>query len=329
MKRREFIGLVCGLAAPATIKTVSAFAEGSKLIVWISALGYAPGRPVSTLFLKGMEEQGYVKDRDFAYAERGGHTIQDAVRVVEEAIQLRPDIILAPSTLEAVAAKTVTSTIPIICPTLADAVHLGLIASEARPGGNVTGIAPYIGGLPSKQIELAREVLPDATKIGLLTNDADPKGPPQVRELNAAAQALGLQIVKANADRPEEIEAALQALANEKVDIAIILETTMFVGFRSSRSLISASALQKRLPTVFGYREHVVDGGLISYGVDLRWCIRRAAYFAVKILRGASPSDLPIEFPTSMWLAANQQTARALGITIPPSLLARADEVIE
>jgi putative tryptophan/tyrosine transport system substrate-binding protein len=327
MKRRDFIELIGGLAATTAVKLKPAFAEGqSKTIVWISALGFAPERPFPTLFLNGMQEQGYVKGRDFAYVERGGQGIPDAARVAEEAIQLRPDIILAPSTLEAVAAKKATSTIPIICPALADAVHLDLISSEARPGGNVTGIEPYIGGLPAKQIELAREILPGATKIGLLTNDADPKGAPQVPELKAAAQALGLGVVSANADRAEDIEAALQTLANEKIDITIVLQTSLLI---TNRSLIARSALQKRLPTVYGYREHVVDGGLISYGVDLRWCYRRAAYFAVKILRGAAPSDLPIEFPTSMWLAANQQTAKALGITIPPPLLTRADEVIE
>jgi putative tryptophan/tyrosine transport system substrate-binding protein len=327
MKRRDFIELIGGLAATTAVKLKPAFAEGqSKTIVWISTFGFAPERPFPTLFLNGMQEQGYVKGRDFAYVERGGQGIPDAARVAEEAIQLRPDIILAPSTLEAVAAKKATSTIPIICPALADAVHLGLISSEARPGGNVTGIEPYIGGLPAKQIELAREILPGATKIGLLTNDADPKGVPQVPELKAAAQALGLGVVSANADRAEDIEAALQTLANEKIDITIVLQTSLLI---TNRSLIARSALQKRLPTVYGYREHVVDGGLISYGVDLRWCYRRAAYFAVKILRGAAPSDLPIEFPTSMWLAANQQTAKALGITIPPPLLIRADEVIE
>jgi ABC transporter substrate binding protein len=212
LKRREFIELICGLAATTMIHLKPAFAERQpKLIVWISAFPFAPGRPFATLFLNEMQEQGYVAGRDFAYAERGGHGVPDASRVAKEASQLKPDIIIAPATLEAVAAKKATSTIPIICPALADAAHLGLIASEARPGGNVTGIEPYIGGLPAKQIELAREILPDATRIGLLTNDDDPKGPPQVRDLRAAAQALGLEIVLANADRPEDIEPALQA----------------------------------------------------------------------------------------------------------------------
>jgi putative tryptophan/tyrosine transport system substrate-binding protein len=253
MRRRDFIELIGGLAATTALKPV--FAEKSlKLIVWISAFPFAPGRPFATLFLNGMQEQGYVKGRDFAYAERGGDGITDAARVADEAIQLRPDIIIAPATLEAVAAKKATSTIPIICPALADAVHLGLIASEARPGGNVTGVEPYIAGLPiaglpAKQIELAREIVPGATKIGLLTNNVDPKGAPQVSELKAAAQALGLEIVSANADRPDEIEAALQTLVNGKVDVAIVLQTNLFF---NNRPPIARSALQKRLPTVFG-----------------------------------------------------------------------------
>ncbi len=327
MKRREFIELVGGLAAATAIRLKPAFAEGRpKLIVWINGFPFSPGKPFPTVFLGAMQERGYVAGRDFAYEERAAQGISDVPRVAEEVVRLEPDIIIAPATLEAVAVKKATSTIPIICPALADAVHLGLIASEARPGGNLTGVEPYIGGLPAKQIELAREVLPGATRIGLLTNDADPKGPPQVRDLRAAAQALKLQIVVANADRPDEIEPALKTLANDKVDIVIVLQTTMFL---INRAPIGTSTLQKRLPTVYGYREHVLSSGLISYGVDLRWCFRRAADFAVKILHGAAPADLPIEFPSSMWLAANQQTAKELGITIPPALLARADEVIE
>jgi putative tryptophan/tyrosine transport system substrate-binding protein len=128
------------------------------------------------------------------------------------------------------------------------------------------------------------------------------------------------------ANRPENIGDALQTLASEMVDVAIVLQTSLFV---VNSPQIAASALEKRLPTVYGYREHVITGGLVSYGVDLRWCYRRAAYFVTKILRGAAPSDLPIEFPTSFWLAANLQTAKSLGIIVPPTLLARADEVIE
>jgi len=146
----------------------------------------------------------------------------------------------------------------------------GFDREEARPGGNVTGIEPYIGGLPAKQIELAREMVPDAGKIGLLTNQEDPKGPPPARDLEAAGHALGLQIVGVNADRPDNIEDALQTLARERVEVAIVLQTSLFV-IRSAQ--IAASALEKRLPTVYGYREHVMAGGLVSYDVDLRCAI--------------------------------------------------------
>jgi putative tryptophan/tyrosine transport system substrate-binding protein len=328
MRRRQFIGLICGLAT--VTKLTPAHAERpSKLIVWISAFPVARGSgPLGfqSAFLKGMQDQGYVEARDFAFEVREGKGPQDVARVVEEAIQLRPDVIVAPATLEATAAKRATSTIPIVCGALADAVHLGLIGSEARPGGNVTGIEPYIGGLPAKQIDLSREVLPTALKIGLLTNNADPKGPPQLQELKLAAQALGLQVVSVNADRPEEIETGLQTLAKSNVDIVIVLQTNLLL---INRAAVATSALEKRLATVYGYREHVAAGGLISYGVDLRWCYQRSAYFVAKILQGAKAGDLPIEFPTSLWLAVNLRTARALGLAVAPTLLTRADEVIE
>jgi putative ABC transport system substrate-binding protein len=201
-----------------------------------------------------------------------------------------------------------------------------LIASEARPGGNVTGVAPYIAGLPTKQVELAREIAPMARRVGLLTNMNDPKGPPQVGDLRAACQALSLDVVEADTSTSTDIPGALDALASEKVDVVIVLQTNLLL---NKCEQIAAIALEKQLPTVFGYREHVIHGGLVSYGVDLRWCYRRAGYFVDRILRGARPGDLPIEFPTGLWLAANLRTATALGVTVPAGLLARADEVIE
>jgi putative tryptophan/tyrosine transport system substrate-binding protein len=332
MKRREFITLLGSMALPNLTLMRPASAESSSkrpLVIWLAALRGPPvgSRPFFAAFVTGMQDQGLVEGRDFDLVWRGADGALDRMpAIMEEVIQLKPDVILAPATLEAVAAKRATSTIPIVCAALADAVHLGLIASEARPGGNVTGIEPYIAGLPAKQIELAREIVPSARKIGLLTDQQDPKGPPQTRDLKTAGQALGLQIVSANANQPQDIEDALQRLASERVDVAIVLQTNLLL---LNRSQIGASALEKRLPTVYGYREHVITGGLVSYGVDLRWCYRRAAYFVTKILRGAAPSDLPIEFPTSFWLAANLQTAKSLGIIVPPTLLARADEVIE
>jgi putative tryptophan/tyrosine transport system substrate-binding protein len=186
--------------------------------------------------------------------------------------------------------------------------------------------AHSLAGLPAKQIELAREIVPHASTIGLLTNSNDPKGAPQVPELEAVGQAVGLKIVTADASRPEDIEGALRELGNARADVVIVLQTSLLL---LNCPQIAASALAMRLPTVYGYREHVMAGGLVSYGVDLRWCYHRAAYFADRILHGTPPGDLPIEFPTQFPLAVNLQTAKALGVTLPPSLLARADEVIE
>jgi ABC-type uncharacterized transport system substrate-binding protein len=181
-------------------------------------------------------------------------------------------------------------------------------------------------GLPAKQMEFAHAIAPGATRVGLLTNLQDPKTPPQRQELVIAARALELTVVEADVNRPEEIEGAVEALASQRVDIVIVLQTTLLLSF--SRS-IAELALAKRLPTVYGYREHVLAGGLMSYGVDVPWCVRRSAYFVDKILRGTPPGDLPVEFPTKMLLSINLKTAKALGLTVPPTLLGRADDVIE
>jgi len=333
MRRREFITLIGGAAVTGVISPDVAHTETSakRPIIAIPLFFAPPKVPLPSRFFgqfpQGLQELGYVlgRDLDMRYRDAGGDPDRWPA-VLDEIIQLRPDVIFAPATLEAVAVRKKTSTIPIVCPALADAVKLGLIASEARPGGNVTGIEPYVAGLPAKQIELAREIVPGARTVGLLTNLDDPKGPPQVPELEASAHAVGLKAVAANANRPEELEDALRELANKHADVVIVLQTSLLVVFSPQ---IAASALAMRLPTVYGYREHVLAGGLVSYGVDLRWCYHRAAYFVDKILHGAAPGDLPIEFPTQFPLSVNVKTAKELGLAIPPTLLSRADEVIE
>ncbi|WP_234682635.1 ABC transporter substrate-binding protein [Bradyrhizobium monzae] len=338
MRRREFIGRfgLCGAAAVAS----TSFGRGSNaqsvlkrpLIAWVGAAPPGVKTPQFIVdltfgnFVKGLLEFGYEQGRNIDIIRRTD-IFRDRIPSIEELVAtVKPDIIAAPATLEAVAARKASSTIPIVCAALADAIHLGLIASEARPGGNVTGIEPYIAGLPAKQIELAREILPSARRVGLLTNVNDPKGPPQVGDLKAACRVLNLSVVDADTSTAKDIPNALAALANEDVDVAVVLQTNLLLNMSE---LISAVALEKRLPTVFGYREHVMHGGLVSYGVDLRWCYRRAAYFVDKILRGVRPGDLPIEFPSELWLAANLKTARTLGVNLPAGLLARANEVIE
>lgn len=300
---------ICFLAAQNADSVPEVVAEDTfkSVVRGLSDLGYTPGQNYELLPLLPM-----VPDL--------GTATEDLVN------RLKPDVIVPAATLEAVAVHKATLTIPLVCSALADAVHLGLIASEAHPGGNLTGIQPYIRGLPTKQIELARDILPQAKRIGLLTDLADPKGPPQLGDLKTASEALGFETVAANVSKADELPGAIDRLAVAKVDLVFVTMANIFLQL-SDR--VAAMTLERRLPTVFGYREHVVAGGLVSYGVDLKWCFHRAGYFVDKILKGAWPGDLPIEFPTQFPLAINLRAAKALGLTLQPSLLARADEVIE
>jgi putative tryptophan/tyrosine transport system substrate-binding protein len=178
----------------------------------------------------------------------------------------------------------------------------------------------------AKQMELAREVVPGASRIGVLNDADDPKAVPQWQELQAAGQALGVIVTDAEVRTPDDLVNAIQALANQKPNVVIVLQTSMLL---SQRQKISSLEEAMRLPMVYGYREHVVDGGLISYGVELRNCFRRSAAYVDKILKGTAPGDLPVEFPTKVELVINLKTARAIGIQVPPTLIARADEIIE
>jgi putative ABC transport system substrate-binding protein len=326
MKRREFFTLLGGAA----LSPLAARAQSPTkrpLIAWLSLSAPTSSRVFVDAFLQGMREQGYVEGRQFdiAYRFADGY-IERLPALADELVRLNPDVILAPASGPAVAAKNATATIPIVTPALADAVHLGLIASESRPGGNVTGIAPYVAGLPAKQMELAREVVPGATRIGVLANLSDPKAPPQWEELEAAGRKLGVDVVAADVRTPDDLDGAFEGLARRRIDAMIVLQTSMLL---SERKRIAALAATNRLPAIYGYREHVDDGGLISYGVDLRACFRRGGFYVYKILNGVAPRDLPVEFPTKLELVINLKIAKALGLAVSPILLSRADDVIE
>jgi putative ABC transport system substrate-binding protein len=327
MDRRKFIagaGSAC-IAWPLAARGQSS--PKRPLIAWLSGTSQTLSSTFAASFLRGMQELGYVEGRNLDMLYRFSEGLQDRLpALAEDVVQLKPDIILAAAVITAVAAKKATSTIPIVCPALADAVHLGLVASEARPGGNVTGIEPYVPGLPAKQMEFARAIVPRASRIGVLTNLVDQKAPPQFEELKAAGRSLGVEVTGADAGRPSDIEGALSALASRHVDVVIVLQTSLLL---NENKQIATSTLAKRLPTVCGYREHVMAGALISYGVDLRWCYHRAAVLVDKILRGTAPGYLPVEFPTNVMLSINLATAQALGIEVPETLLATADELIK
>jgi putative ABC transport system substrate-binding protein len=230
MRRRELLASLCGILVAWSARPKLAFGQASQkhaLVIWVASYPRLTGKEdlhFIASFLEGMSEFGYTEGSNFAFEFIAGSGPSDLARLAEQAIAAQPAVLLAPATLEAVALSRATSKIPIVCPALADAVHLGLINSEARPGRNVTGIEPYIAGLPAKQIDLARELVPRAAKVGLLTNDGDPKGLPQTRELTSVLAEMGLNAVSANADKSTEIGAALERLALEKVDVVVVLQ---------------------------------------------------------------------------------------------------------
>jgi len=327
MRRRDFIGLLGGAVA---LRPLAAFAQGSwtRPLIVISVGGskaragwYFGG------FLQGMRELGFAEGVDYGLEVRYANGRFDSIPAqMDELVRLKPDIIVSGTMAAALAAKKLTNTVPIVSVTLVDPIGFGMAASQARPGGNVTGVMLMVEDLPTKLLELALETVPGANSIGLLVNPTNPIHPGLQRSLEVAARAHGVELVVSEASTLDDLYAALQRLARGRVKIVLILQDTMFL---NERKRIALFAMAQRLPTIFGFREGVEEGALISYGVNLRESWRRAASFVDKILRGAKPGDLPIEFPTKLELLINLITAKALELTIPPTLLTRADEVIE
>jgi putative ABC transport system substrate-binding protein len=221
-----------------------------------------------------MGELGYAEGRDFDMTYGMADFHRDRLpQVAAELVERAPDVIEAGATIEALAAAKATATIPIVVGVLADPVELGFTTSDARPTGNVTGIMPYVTGLPSKQLELARELVPGATRIGLIDDVIDPKAHPQRQEIEATGRSLEIEIVPPEVRTAADINAAYQALASAGVQAVVVEQSTIFI---LARQPIAQAAASKRLPTVYGYREHVEVGGLLSYGVNLDWCNHRA-----------------------------------------------------
>ena len=278
-------------------------------------------------FFAGMRELGHAEGRDFDMVYRFADFHADRLpQVAAELVELNPDVILAVATIEAVAVKKATATIPVVVAALAEPVELGFATSDARPSANITGITPYVKGLPAKQLELARDLVPGATRIGLVDDVTDPKAHPQREEIEAGGKRLEIKIVPAEVRTAADIDTAFAALAGARVEVVVVEQSSMLI---YARDKLAEQAALKKLPAVYGYREHVEVGGLISYGVNLDWCNHRTAYYVDRILKGAKPSELPIEFPTMLDLVVNLKAAKALGLTIPQSILIRANEVIE
>jgi ABC-type uncharacterized transport system substrate-binding protein len=329
MDRRAFLTALAGslLTAP--------LAAGAQQAGKVLRIGFLGGRTPSDMspfldaFRQGLRELGWVEGQniviDYRFAEGRFDRLPD---LAAELVRLKVDIIVAQPVPAAVAAKNATGTIPIVMISgSADPVGLGLIASLARPGGNVTGSSysagPEIGG---KQLELLKETVPKLRRVAILSNPANPSHALAIREVRDAAPSLGVQLQLLEARGPNEFDGAFAAMAKERVGALLVMSDGIF---NLHRTRLADLAARSRLPAAYGTRENVEAGGLMSYGPSLRDFYRRAATYVDKILKGATPGDLPVEQPTKFELVINLKTAKALGLTIPPSLLQRADQVIE
>jgi putative ABC transport system substrate-binding protein len=249
IRRQEFIVTLGGAAAVWPLAARAQISTKRPLVAW---LGLGTERGSSGFvdpFLQGMRELGYVQGRDFDMVYRFAEGYSEQLpSLAAEVVRLHPAVILAASSGPALAAKKSTATIPIVTPALADAVHLGLVASEARPGGNVTGIAPYVAGLPAKQMELAREVVPGAAHIGVLATSSDPKSPPQLQELETAGQELGVKLAVANVLTPDDLDGAFEVLAHQHIDVLIVLQTVVLLTERRRIAALTAVPRHLRIP---------------------------------------------------------------------------------
>ena len=326
MRRRDFAFLIC--AATIAPRAVLAQATSGRVgSLWFPSKDEPIAAKYRGQFLTGMRELGYVEGQNFESLARFADFHTDRIpQLALELVKLKPDVIVAAASIQAVALKKATDTIPIVVGALAEPIELGLIKSYARPGGNVTGIMPYVSGLPTKQLELAREVVPGATRIGLLDDVTDPKARPQSQEIKAAGEKLEINIIPGEVHTAADIDQAYETFSTSGAEIVVVEQSSMLI---AASQVIAEAAAAKKLPTLYGYHEHVEAGGLISYGVNLDWCFHRTAYYVDKILKGANPADLPVEFPTTLELWINQKTAKALGLKIPPTVLVRADKIIE
>ena len=327
MRRREFIALLGGAAASGSFVAHAQTAGTRRLIVYFNSGRQETNAANVAAFLNGMHALGYAEGHSFDIAYRfADENTARLGTLADEVIQLQPDVIVAGQTSVALAAKKVTQSVPIICALLVEPVSMGLIANYAHPGGNVTGALAAVEDLDEKQVEIVVEVLPGATTIGLLVNPTNPAVQPQQQKIEAAARTKGIKVVVAEAGTRADLEPAFNSLLAAGVRFVIVARDALFF---NERRRVAELAATLRLPTSHGSKEEVEAGGLISYGVSVSANYGRTAYFVDKIFKGAKPADLPVEFATRLAMAVNLKTAKALGISVPPTLLATADEVIE
>ncbi|HEU4369621.1 MAG TPA: ABC transporter substrate-binding protein [Methylomirabilota bacterium] len=308
---------------------VAAHAQQAPRLYRIGFVGSASSGPQIDAFRKGLKELGYVEGKNVIVETRFAEGRSERIpELVAQVLRLKVDVLVVGSTPAALAAKRATTTVPIVFASLFDPVGAGIVASLARPGGNITGAAIGVGGsgFAGKWVELLKEAVPDLSHVAVLSNSANPASAASVREIEAAARPLKLRLDVLDAGNTTNLDRAFATISASGAR-AIIVTNDPF--FTPNRAKLVQFAASKRLPAVYFFKVFAEIGGLMVYGASLEDSYRRAATYVDKILKGAKPADLPIEQPTRFELVINLKTAKALGLTIPPSLLLRADHVIE
>jgi len=288
----------------------------------------APGTSFLEAFRQGLRDLGWVEGQNIAIEVRYAEGKRDQLpELAAELVRRKVDLIFASTTPAALAAKHATTTTPIVIGLVADPVGSGVVASLARPGGNITGWTHEPGlEIHGKRLELIKEAVPGATRIGALWNPTNPIHGPIVKELEAAAQALKVQLHPVPVQDPKEFESAFAALTRQRAGALTVIPDGMFL---AQADRIIALAARSQIPAIYGFTDLVEAGALMTLGANLPEMFRRGASYVDRILKGTRPADLPIERPTRFYFVINLKTAKALGLTIPPSLLQRADRMIE
>jgi len=328
LKRREFITLLGGAAAGWPVAARAQQAAPTVRQARVGVLAASPPTPAMLdAFREGMRERGYIEGQNLSLDVRWpqGSFDQDS-GVVSELVNGNVDVIVAWATPTVIAVRRATSTIPIVMVSVADPIGSGFIASLARPGGNITGLSAIATDVSSKLVELLVELIPNIKVLGVLRNPNNPAANKSFRETEDAVRKLNMQVQVVDARSSDEFERAFARLSAQGVHgVVLIADNTLIEHARRIAELAQAA----RLPTAFQRRENVVAGGLMSYGSNIEHQFRQAAFYVDRLLKGAKPADLPVEQPTKLEFAINLKTARALGLKVPPSIMLRADEVIE
>jgi putative ABC transport system substrate-binding protein len=327
MTRRELMLLLGGSAIPWPLAALAQQAGGGVYrigFLWDSPAAF-PER--TEAFRQGLRDLGYVEGQNIAIEYRWAEGKPERMReLAEELVRLKVDVIITASSIYVEAAKRATSTIPIVFMGHADPVGTGHVTSLARPGGNITGLSVMLTETSVKGLELLKQAVPGLARVAVIFDPATPSHGPILKAVEAAGPLLGLQIQPVAVRSATGLDSAFSAIVQERADAVLVLTAPLFI---AGAQPLAELALTHKLPSVFGLRRHVAAGGLMSYSPDLIDLSHRGAIYVDKILKGAKPADLPVQQPTKFELVINLKTAKALGLAVPPSFLARADEVIE